>query len=102
MAEQKKDTFYIRLHLYDEEITVGIDRRDEEYFRLAAKNITDRYNAYAQRFKGQKNDHVIALMTMLDIAVQYQKERSSNDTMPYDNVLAKLTQEVEAALGSEK
>jgi cell division protein ZapA len=101
MAEQK-DRLHIRLHLYDEEITVGINREDEEYYRLAAKHITDRYNAYAQRFKGQKNDHVIALMTMLDIALQYQKERSSNDTLPYDNVLARLTQEMEEALGETK
>lgn len=101
MAEQK-DKLHIRLHLYDEEITVNINREDEEFYRQAAKNITDRYNAYAQRYKGQKNDHVIALMTMLDIALQYQKERSSNDTLPYDNVLARLTKEMEEALGETK
>lgn len=101
MAEQK-DRLHIRLHLYDEEITVGINREDEEYYRKAAKHITDRYNAYAQIYKGQKNDHVIALMTMLDIALQYQKERSSNDTLPYENVLARLTREMEDALGEAK
>ncbi len=99
MAEQNKDKLHIRLHVYDEEIEVVINREDEEYYRSAAKLITERYNGYAQRFKGRKTDHTIALMTLVDIALTYQKERASNDTMPYDNVLARLTSEIEAVLG---
>jgi len=99
MAEQNKDRLHIRLHVYDEEIEVVINREDEEYYRSAAKLITERYNGYAQRFKGRKTDHTIALMTLVDIALTYQKERASNDTMPYDNVLARLTSEIEAVLG---
>ena len=98
MAEQNKDRLHIRLHVYDEEIEVVINREDEEYYRSAAKLITERYNGYAQRFKGRKTDHTIALMTLVDIALTYQKERASNDTMPYDNVLARLTSEIEAVL----
>jgi cell division protein ZapA len=41
-------------------------------------------------------------MTLIDIALMYQKERSHNDTSPYDNVLAKLTREIEEALGERK
>ena len=99
MAEQNKDRLHIRLHVYDEEIEVVINREDEEYYRSAAKLINERYNGYAQRFKGRKTDHTIALMTLVDIALTYQKERASNDTMPYDNVLARLTSEIEAVLG---
>jgi len=99
MAEQNKDRLHIRLHVYDEEIEVVINREDEEYYRSAAKLITERYNGYAQRFKGRKTDHTIALMTLVDIALTYQKERACNDTMPYDNVLARLTSEIEAVLG---
>ena len=99
MAEQIKDKLHINLHVYDEEIGVDVKRDDEEYFRLAAKLITERYNAYAQAYKGRKNDHTIALMTLLDISLMYQKERAHNDTSPYDNVLAKLTKEIEEALG---
>jgi cell division protein ZapA len=99
LAEQNKDRLHIRLHVYDEEIEVVINREDEEYYRSAAKLITERYNGYAQRFKGRKTDHTIALMTLVDIALTYQKERASNDTLPYDNVLARLTSEIEAVLG---
>jgi cell division protein ZapA len=99
MAEQNMDRLHIRLHVYDEEIEVVINREDEEYYRSAAKLITERYNGYAQRFKGRKSDHTIALMTLIDIALTYQKERANNDTMPYDNVLARLTSEIEEILG---
>ena len=98
MAEQNKDRLHIRLHVYDEEIEVVINREDEEYYRRAAKLITERYNGYAERFKGRKTDHTIALMTLVDIALTYQKERANNDTLPYDNVLARLTSEIESLL----
>ena len=98
MAEQNQDRLHIRLHVYDEEIEVVIKRDDEEYYRAAAKLITERYNAYAQAYKGRKSDHIIALMTLIDIALMHQKERANNDTSPYDNVLARLTAEIEEAL----
>lgn len=99
MAEDK---LHIRLHVYDEEIEVTVNREDEEYYRSAAKLITDRYNAYAQAYKGRKSEHIISLMTLVDIALLYQKERSHNDTAPYDNVLTRLTKEIEDALGSSR
>ena len=98
MAEQNKDKLHIRLHVYDEDIEVVVNRDEEEYYRSAAKLINERYNAYAQAYKGRKSDHIIALMTLVDIALMYQKERTHNDTSPYDNVLAKLTTEIEEAL----
>ncbi len=102
MAEQVKDKLHIRLHVYDEEIEVVINRDDEEFYRQAGKLITERYNAYAQAYKGRKTDHTIALMTLLDIALRYQKELKNNDTTPYDNVLAQLTKEMESVLHDDK
>lgn len=100
MADQSK--LNIRLHVYDEEIEVKINREDEEFYRNAAKLITDRYNAYAQAYKGRKTEHIISLMTLVDIALLYEKERSHNDTAPYDNVLIRLTKEIEEALGPSR
>jgi cell division protein ZapA len=102
MADQKQDRLRIRLHVYDEEIEVLVNRDDEEFYRSAAKFITERYNAYAQAYKGRKSDHTIALMTLVDVALAYQKERSHNDTQPYDDVLARLTAEIEEALGEHR
>ena len=98
MAEQKQDKQHIKVHLYDEDIDVLVSRDEEMYYRAAAKLITDRYNAYAQAYKGRKSEHVIALMTLLDVALMYQKEHAHNDTTPYDDVLARLTKEMEEAL----
>ena len=99
MAEQNREKLHIRLHVYDEEIDVTVDREEEAYYRAAAKLITDRYNAYAQAYRGRKSDHTIALMTLIDVALLYEKERENNDTTPYDNILARLTADIENALG---
>ena len=98
MAEVNNEKLNIRLHVYDEEIQVTVKRSDEEYYRKAAKLITDRYNAYAQAYKGKKGEHTIALMTLVDIALMYEREHGRNDTAPYNGLLAKLTSEIEEAL----
>lgn len=100
MAElNNKGKLNIRLHVYDEDITVVLhNREDEEYFRTAAKLISERYGAYAQAYNGRKSDHSIALMTLIEIASRYERERAKNDTAPYDNILSQLTSEIEDAL----
>ena len=101
MAEVNNEKLHIRLHVYDEEIEMTVKRSDEEFFRKAAKLITDRYNAYAQAYKGRKADHTIALMTLIDVALMYEREHGKNDTAPFHDVLAKLTSEIEEALEDE-
>ena len=59
-------------------------------------------NVYAQMYKGHKGDHTIALMTLIDIALQYQKERYKNDTAPYNDILTRLTAEIEDALSDKR
>lgn len=44
----------IKLHVYDTELSVNVPRNDEEYYRSAAKLITDTVNKYAQIFKTKK------------------------------------------------
>ena len=102
MADDNNSKLNIRLHVYDEEMNVTINRDEEEYYRAAAKMITDRYNVYAKLFKGRKGDHTIALMTLIDIALQSQKEHSRNDTGPYDDVLSHLSAEIDEVLGKKK
>lgn len=99
MAEESKEKLNIRLHVYDEDIAMVLhDRADEEYYRAAAKLITERYGAYAQAYKGRKSDHTIALMTLIEIALRYEQELKKNDTAPYDNILLQLTSEIEEAM----
>ena len=98
MAEVNNEKLHIRLHVYDEEIEVTVNREDEEFYRAAAKLITDRYNAYAQAYKGRKGEHTISLMTLIDIALMYQRIKHRNDTVPYNDILKKLTSEIEEAM----
>ena len=102
MAETKNEKLHIRLHVYDEDIDVTVERSEEEYYRAAAKLITDRYNVYAQIYKGRTSDHVIALMTLIDIALQHQKERSRNDVEPFEKILTRLTADIDEVLGDKR
>ena len=99
MAEESKEKLNIRLHVYDEDIVMVLHNlEDEVYYRAAAKLITERYGAYAQVYKGRKSDHTIGLMTLIEIALRYEKELGKNDTAPYDNIHRQLTSEIEDAL----
>ena len=92
------DKLHIRLHVYDTELSVNVPRDDEEYYRSAAKLITDTVNTYSTLFKGKKGDKDIMYMAMLDIALKYKKEGERNDTAPFNDILGKLTSEIEEVL----
>lgn len=98
MAEVNNEKLHIRLHVYDEEVQVTIKREDEELYRAAAKLITDRYNAYAQAYKGKKGEHTISLMTLIDVALLYERTSRKNDAAPFNDILTKLTSEIEEAM----
>lgn len=98
MAEQSEEKLTIRLHIYDTDFTVIIPREDEEFYRKSAKLIDETVNNYSKVYKGRKSDKEILYMALLDIALGYEKEKGRNDTQPYDNILSKLTAEIETAL----
>ena len=62
MTEVNNEKLHIRLHVYDEEIEVTIKRSDEEFYRKAAKLITDRYNAYSQAYKGNSAENAAVFL----------------------------------------
>lgn len=98
MAEQAEDKLQIRLHVYDTDLSVRIPREDEEYYRKSAKLIDEIVNSYSQIFKGRKSDKEILYMALIDVALRYEKEASRNDTAPFNDILQKLTAEIEESL----
>lgn len=98
MVDQTKDKLQIRLHVYDTDLSVRIPREDEEYYRKSAKLIDDIVNSYTKIYKGRKSDKEILYMALLDVALRYEKEEGKNDTQPYNEILEKLTAEIEDAL----
>lgn len=97
MVDQTQDKLQIRLHVYDTDLSVRIPREDEEYYRKSAKLIDDIVNSYTKIFKGRKSDKEILYMALLDVALRYEKEEGKNDTQPYNEILEKLTAEIEDA-----
>ena len=59
MAEGNKEKFNIRLHVYDEDVHVSINRDDEEYYRRAAKLVSDG-DAEAGKAFAEKNTALAA------------------------------------------
>ena len=98
MVDQTQDKLQIRLHVYDTDLSVRIPREDEEYYRKSAKLIDDIVNSYTKIYKGRKSDKEILYMALLDVALRYEKEEGKNDTQPYNDILEKLTAEIEEAL----
>ncbi len=98
MADQEQEKLLIRLHVYDTDLSVRIPREDEEYYRKSAKLIDDIVNSYAKIFKGRKSEKEILYMALIDVALRYEKESDRNDTEPYNDILSKLTAEMEEAL----
>ncbi len=98
MVDQTQEKLQIRLHVYDTDLSVRIPREDEEYYRKSAKLIDDIVNSYTKIYKGRKSDKEILYMALLDVALRYEKEEGKNDTQPYNEILEKLTAEIEDAL----
>lgn len=96
--QAEKERLHITLHVYDTDMSVGVRREDEEFYRKGAKLITDTINAYAARYKGKRSGKEILYMALIDIALKYEKLFKSNDTSVYVDVLQKLTTEVEDVL----
>lgn len=99
MAEQSTDKLRIRLHVYDTEMPVNILPEEEPLYRDAASLITKTMNAYSQRYKGAKHEKEILYMALIEIALRYEVEKSRNNTEPYQDIITKLTAEIEEALG---
>jgi cell division protein ZapA len=79
-------------------MAVKVYRDEEEYYRNAAKLISDVMNTYASLLRGKRSEKQILYAAMLDIALRYQKEAKRNDTAPINDILGKLTSEIEEAL----
>lgn len=101
MAESDSSKINIRLHIYDTEIMVRVPREDEALYRKGAELINELLNAYYSNFKGSKSDKEISYFAMIDLALRLERQLTRNDTKPYDDILLKLTSEIENTLGKK-
>ena len=101
MAEQDKameEKLRIKLHLYETDLMVNVPREEEQYYRAAAKQVTETVNTYAKIYQGKKTHNDVMYMAMLDLALRSNKLAALNDTQPFMELIAKLTQEIEEVM----
>lgn len=94
----ENNKLHIRLHVYDTDIPVTVMPEDEPFCRSAAKLITDKVNSLSELYRTSRSEKEILFMAMLDIAINLEFEKANNDTEPYNNILTKITAEIEDAL----
>lgn len=88
----------IRLHIYDTDISVRVPREEEPLYRKDAELINELLSVYYSNFKGSKSDKEIIYFAMIDLGLRLQKANQKNDTKPYEDILSKLTSEIEDEL----
>ena len=88
----------IKLHLYETDLMVNVPREEEQYYRAAAKQVTETVNTYAKIYQGKKTHNDVMYMAMLDLALRPNKLAELNDTQPFMELIAKLTQEIEEVM----
>lgn len=88
----------IKLHLYETDLMVNLPREEEQYYRAAAKQVTETVNTYAKIYQGKKTHNDVMYMAMLDLALRSNKLAALNDTQPFMELIAKLTQEIEEVM----
>lgn len=88
----------IKLHLYETDLMVNVPREEELYYRAAAKQVTETVNTYAKIYQGKKTHNDVMYMAMLDLALRSNKLAALNDTQPFMELIAKLTQEIEEVM----
>lgn len=88
----------IKLHLYETDLMVNVPREEEQYYRAAAKQVTETLNTYAKIYQGKKTHNDVMYMAMLDLALRSNKLAALNDTQPFMELIAKLTQEIEEVM----
>lgn len=98
MAEDSNEKLHIRLHVYDMMIPVNVRVEEEPLYRDAAKLITGTINTYASVYKDSRDKAKLLYMALIEIAVRYQMETKRNDIQPYEDIMGRLTAEIESAL----
>ena len=88
----------IKLHLYETDLMVNVPREEEQYYRAAAKQVTETVNTYAKIYQGKKTHNDVMYMAMLALALRSNKLAALNDTQPFMELIAKLTQEIEEVM----
>lgn len=91
------DTLKITLKLCGQSFSIDAKRDEEIFYRDAEKLINQQYTHYANKY-GDQSNFVYLLMTLIDIAVRYEKCKADGNLQPIMAQLNGLINEVNDAL----
>ncbi len=91
------DTLKITLKLCEKTFSIDAKRDEEIFYRDAEKFINQQYTYYVNKYAKQDSTTYL-LMTLIDVAVRYQKIKASGDLEPVMAQLNGLINEVSEAL----
>ena len=101
MPEDELNKINIKLNIYDRVVELKVPREEESLYRKDAELINALLNVYYDNFKGLKEDKEITYFAMVDLGLRLQRELQRNDTKPYDDIIQRLTSEIETVLKAE-
>lgn len=101
MPEDELNKINIKLNIYDRVVELKVPREEESLYRKDAELINALLNVYYDNFKGLKEDKEITYFAMVDLGLRLQRELQRNDIKPYDDILQRLTSEIETVLKAE-
>jgi len=91
------DTLKITLKLCGQNFSIDAKRDEEIFYRDAERFINKQYSHYVNKYAGQ-NSTMYLLMTLIDVAVRYQKSKASGNLEPVMAQVNGLINEVSEAL----
>lgn len=95
-----KDMLNIQLRVADTYIPMTIRRKEEEFYREAARRIDNLLNLYRKSFKAQDTEKYMT-MVALHLSVTAVKLERKNDVQPFRERIDKLTETLEKHLKEE-
>ena len=92
------DKININLLIGRQQYPLYIARNEEERFRRAALEINEKIGRYKATYPHQDEEKYMAI-ALLDFAVKALQVEAAHATEPYEEVIGRLTAEIESALG---
>lgn len=94
---ERNEKFDIHISIANMEFPLTINRKDEELYRKAAKEINTKLNLYKARYADLSQEYYIA-MVAFDFARMALQYKSKGDVSPYAEGLTKLTDDIKKFL----
>lgn len=95
-----EDEFEIKLMVGSTYYPLKIKRKDERIYREAARRINDKLNRYRKKYP-QLSEEKYYVMSAIHIAMVNVMLEDYNDTVPYQEKIKELDQELDNILGTE-